>query len=365
MRTERPSGRSVEKLLGRLSAATSDIWASQAVTAAVARASTLTAFSNFPLGLLRLPGDTAPLAARIPVTYRPIVPLTRAVQMELSSLPSVDLSGGARVLIAECIPATDPVGRLSRVGFEAIRDNRHLADGGLAITLVETLSVEALRAAISTHLPDILVISAHGKLSPNGLVAGLSIGDRTVLGGIGPLPPLVILSACHVAPRGAGAVSVADLLLREGAFAVLGTQVPVNVRRNAMLTVRFLANLAVAIGGDDSYGDNLLSVWRHVQAGNAVLDILDGNRRLREWGFGAGPGGRSVVEEFMRVTSADRLSRGDIYRDTEAVLGDMADKMDMGDKVRNWFRNPGYVPESIFYAFNGLPERILVRPVAP
>ena len=53
------------------------------------------------------------------------------------------------------------------------------------------------------------------------------------------MPPVVILSACYVAPRGSGAVSITDLLLREGAVAVLGTQVPVDVYHNAVLMTRF------------------------------------------------------------------------------------------------------------------------------
>ncbi|MBJ6613807.1 hypothetical protein [Streptomyces sp. I4(2020)] len=38
----------------------------------------LTVFSGFPLGLATLPGDTAPLAARLPLTYEPLLPLNRS-----------------------------------------------------------------------------------------------------------------------------------------------------------------------------------------------------------------------------------------------------------------------------------------------
>ncbi|MFC8407455.1 hypothetical protein ACFUG9_28280 [Streptomyces griseoincarnatus] len=40
----------------------------------------LTVFSGFPLGLATPPGDTAPLAARLPLTYEPLLPLSRTVQ---------------------------------------------------------------------------------------------------------------------------------------------------------------------------------------------------------------------------------------------------------------------------------------------
>ena len=362
MRMPRPTGKGVARLLDRLAAATAHLW-TPAVTATVARASALSAFSNFPLGLLRLPGDTSPLSARIPITYRPLLPLTRAIQMELSYVPLVDLSEGVEVLVAECIPKTDAVGALSRRSWAAAKEMLAPRIGErVAVDLVETPSVGAVREAINARRPDIIVISAHGALSPTGNLAGLSIGDEVVLGpGLGPLPPVVILSACHVAPRGAGTVSVVDLLLREGAIAVLGTQVPVNVRSDALLTVRLLVNIAEVLAGNADYGENLLQVWRHVQSGNAVLDILAGSPSLQAWGVSRAPSGRPVLQEFMSVRSVDRLRAGDIYADTESVLGTIADDMGVGDRVRNWFRNPGYVPESLFYAFAGSPERIHLR----
>ena len=92
-----PRGHVVRRLLDRLDAATTDLW-TEALAALVARASSLTVFSNFPLGLLRLPGDTSPLCAHVPIAYRPLLPLTRTVQTELTYIPSTDLSMGPRVL---------------------------------------------------------------------------------------------------------------------------------------------------------------------------------------------------------------------------------------------------------------------------
>jgi len=62
----------------------------------------------------------------------------------------------------------------------------------------------------------------------------------------------------------------------------------------------------------------------------------------------------------MSVRSVGQLRN--IYRDTERVLGEIADDLGMGSKVRNWFQRPGYVPESLFYVFAGKPERIYLRP---
>lgn len=360
MQAARPTGKAVARLLDRIADSTEHLW-TPAVTATVARASSLTTFSNFPIGLLRLPGDSAPIAARVPVSYRPLLPLTRAVQAELTYVPRIDLSERVKVLVTECIPATDPVGALSRLGW-ATAGEMLACDAGdrIAVDRVEASSTDELRAAITAYRPHILIISAHGVLAGNA--AGLSIGGRVVLGPeLGPLPPVVILSACHTAPRGAGTISVADLLLRQGAIAVLGTQVPVDVGRNTILSARFLVNIAEVLEGRGDFGDNLLEVWRHVQSGNAVNDILSGNPMLQAWGASQGPSGQPVLVEFMSERSIGRLSAGDIYNATETVLGEIADEMGLGDRVRNWFRNPGYVPESLFYSFAGSPDRVHLR----
>ncbi|MFI5642941.1 CHAT domain-containing protein [Streptomyces goshikiensis] len=344
---------SVWKMLRRLDAAARPLF-TDPVIEAIHSASSLTVFTNFPLGLVTMPGDTAPLAARLPITYEPLLPLTQAIQRDFSGLGNIDWSNGIRVLIAECIPGSDPVGQISRIGWRTVRDVVANSQN-VELVYAETLSVEALRAAVKEHQPDMLILSAHGRVRNN--VAGLVIGEDThITLGLDPAPAVVVLSACHVAPRGAGTVSVTDLLLREGASAVLGTQVPVQVHRNAMLTTRFLVNIVEAIS--EHAFDTLLDVWRHVQGSNTVNDILWATPSLTEWGLEPGPDGMAPLTEFMTIRSAGRLRGPHIYKDTEEVLGEIADDAGRGQQVRNWFQRPGYVPESLFYLFAGRPERI-------
>lgn len=349
--------RSVEKLLSRLNAVVRPLF-TEPVMEAISRASMLTVFSNFPLGLATLPGDTAPLAARLPLTYEPLLPLTRTVQKAGAVAVGVEWKNRIRVLVAECIPASDPVGRISRDGWRITQDT--LKDvKGLSIHAVQTLSLDALREAVSEHTPDLLIISAHGTLVAN--TAAIVIGDEPhVELGLQHTPPVIVLSACHVAPRGSSAVSIADLLLREGALAVLGTQVPVDVRRNMMLTGRLLTNLADHLINQGRHA-TLLEVWHHTQTTNTVNDILMSTPSLSSWGRTPGPGGGlAPLQEFMISRSAGRLRGAHIYQDTEQVLGEIADDQGRGERVRNWFRRPGYVPESLFYLFAGRPERILI-----
>ena len=170
-----PRGAVVWRLLDRLNAATASLW-TPALMQAVVSASTLTVFSNFPLGLLRLPGDSSPLSTRVPIAYRPLLPLTRTLQAELNYLPALDLSEHVRVLVAECIPANDPVGALSRAGWDIAEEIPANAADRLTLTVVEALSVDALQAAITEYEPQILIISAHGVLSPTAMSPAFKSG---------------------------------------------------------------------------------------------------------------------------------------------------------------------------------------------
>jgi hypothetical protein len=356
---------SVWRLLKRLNEAAASVLSEEAVQL-IARASRVTAFSNFPVGLLSLPGDSAPLLCRVPITYRPLLPLTRTIQFELADSPVVDFTNGFRVLVAECIPPADPVGRLSRAGWteahRIVAQSDHASE--MTFEREDVDSVDTLNWLIAERQPQLLVLSAHGALDRTGNTAGIVIGETLCLGPeFERMAPVVILSACHVAPRGGAAVAITDLLLRQGAIAVLGTQVPVDVRRNAMLTVRFLLYVMEVRAGREPH-DTLLDVWHRVQTSNAINDILDGSASLHEWGLSKAPSGLPILTEFMMVRSPGAIRLGEVYRDTERVLATIADEQGEGARIRALFRSPGYVPESIFYLFAGRPDRVLLRPPA-
>ncbi|MFF9150325.1 CHAT domain-containing protein [Streptomyces sp. NPDC014861] len=355
----RHNSAAVKRLFTRLNEAAQPLWTAE-LKAAIRHASYLAVFSDFPLGLLTMPGDSAPLCARLPVTYRPLQPLTRMMQQQLSAPPAIGLDGTINVLVAECIPVSDPVGRMSRQGWDTACETAAPNSATLTITQAETPTLAALQRSVARHRPDVLIISAHGTMAGN--MAALVIGDEPHLDlGLDRMPPVVILSACHVAPRGTGAVSITDLLLREGALAVLGTQVPVDVGRNAMLMVRFMVYLAKENTKPGQFS-TILDVWHHVQTSNAVNDIIDASPSLKKWATRTTVDGLPVLVEFMSNRATGRIRPPHVYDDTEHVLGEIADEQGQGDRVRNWFRRPGYVPESLFYVFAGRPDRIHLTP---
>jgi len=236
-----------------------------------------------------------------------------------------------------------------------------LSGAPMRVVIEETLSAAAVSVAVERHRPDVLIMSAHGVYSRESNVAGLRIGDDFSLGlDLGPMPPLVVLSACASGPRGGGAVAVTDLLIRQGAFAVISTLVPVRVDHNAVFMNRLFLYVNEAIKGTEDH-TTLMDLWHRVQTNTVIIDILYGNRRLNDWGHRT-VDGMSPVAEFMGGRSAGRIRTSHLYEDAQAVLLEIADEQGMRDKVENWLRTPGYVPESMMYTVVGDPTRIRFRP---
>lgn len=356
--TARPAA--VRKLLTRLNAETTNLWSDELVMA-IKSSSMIDAFTNFPIGLLTLPGDTAPLSSRLPVSYRSVNPLTRALQFELSPWQPHVFGEGLGVLVAECIPSSDAVGRLSRRGWEAVAHEMKSSGEKVKVTLAETLTKDALRAAIAKFRPDVLVLSAHGFSIPESNVAGVTIGTEPSLGDdLGDMPPLVILSACHTSPRGGGVVNVGDLLVRAGARAVLSTLVPVDVTHNSQTMSRFFRYLSKAMAGDTGREHtSVLEVWHETQLLNVVIDLTYGHSNLQNWAF-ARDGGPSPIEQFMSSDHGVPLRGPHVYEDAERRLLKVAARTGDAERVRSWLQSPGYLPESLMYTLIGDPQLLLV-----
>lgn len=347
----------VWKILSRLGKAITRALGPEAVSL-LGRSTSVSAFTNFPVGLAILPGDTAPLVCRVPVSLLPVQPLTRCLQHELLRRPFIYLRQELRVLIAECLSPSDRIRPYSMRGWalvqEIVRDHP-----GAVCEIVEIASPEELREHLKGGRYQILILSAHGHYDTDLNMATLVIGNKSIAGPeLGPMPPLVILSACHTAPRGRSAVSVADLLFAGGASAVLGTLVPIEVRRNAMSMVRLFTYVMETIRGTEQHR-TFDEIWHRVATSNAVNEVLSASESLNKWAT-AGGHEKSVIHEFMRVRSKGSLRRGHIYEDTEAVLQEIANERGIGRRFRATMVSQRYIPESVFYTFVGRPDRIVL-----
>ncbi|MDR4228349.1 CHAT domain-containing protein [Bacillus mojavensis] len=326
------------------------------------RASHITAFTDFPVGLAILPGYDDPLCCIKPISYRSLTPLTRALQMELPRVGELYIGKGFKVVIAECLLPEDGIRKASdsawKMAVEMLNSNKNVN-----VSYSEIKDVEELKTFLGANTDaDILVISAHGYYDDKKNVAGLWIGDDLWFAADDDeiiVPPIVILSACHVSPRGGGAVTVTDLLHRKGAKAILGTLIPVNVFSNAILTIRLFVYICEALSGRGKMR-TLNDAWRMVVASNAVHEIISSSRNFKKWAQSKTYGGHSIIEEFGLVRSTGRLRYGFVYTDTISILEEMAKETGFQKEFKSSIASQGVFPESCFYVWSGTPENVIL-----
>lgn len=328
------------------------------VHAGLRRASSVTVFSDFPIGLAILPGDSSPLNMRVPLNQLALTPLTRCLQFELLPKPFFDWSSGVRVLIAECLSPTDPLWAHSDHVWTLVAETLNATQGSRC-DIVAITDEGHLNAVLRAEPYDLLILSAHGAYDRSSNMAGICIRETpSLLLDTEQVPPVVVLSACEVSPRAFGAVSAADLLFRQGASVVIGTLVPIDLRRNAFLLIRFASYIGDAIEGRTQF-DTLGQLWRHVLSTHAVHDIYAASRRVQRWAFSF-QNGLTVDAEFKNVRSVGRLHGGTIHKDSETVLLEIARDRGFEDVLRWTLQSQGYFPESVFYALLGRGDRIVL-----
>ena len=325
--------------------------------------SQITVFSDFPIGLAILPKTSAPLCCFKSISYRPLTPLTRAFQCEITKFPQVYMGRGKTlgILFIECVDAGDRIRSHCDV-FKKELDALVKSHGEAVLFIEEAHSVDDFKNLLNKYKGiDILVVSAHGSYNPDNNVASLIIGKEHWLATDNDIrvPPLVLLSACHVMPRGHGAVTVGDVFLRAGALAVLGTFIPVDVIRNAKLLLRFFINFFQVRDGW-SHMRTLDEVWCHTVGSHAIHEILDSSEKLSKWAITKMSDGTFPEKEFKRL-AANEVRRIHVYDDTEKLLRNIAERYGMRKYFESLVQGKNYFPESVFYQFIGAPENIFVR----
>jgi hypothetical protein len=122
---------------------------------------------------------------------------------------------------------------------------------------------------------------------------------------------------------------------------------------------RFFTYLAAGMIGELPLR-TVQDAWHHTIVTNAVNDIVDGNAKMRAWAH-EGRQDQTVIHEFMTKRSVGRIRGTHVYTDSEEILLEIARDRGIETRFLEWMRHPGYVPESLFYAVLGWPERILLK----
>ena len=323
----------------------------------------ITIFSDFPVGIVILDGEEVPLQCYKSISYQPLTPLTRRVQQEMLKKQQYYLGNHCKIAIAECIPNDKEnkliyqMGELLCSSLSSIQKDTK----NLQFSRKDISSIEEMKQFIADNLDaDILYISAHGYYDRNKNMAGIVIGKQRWMASENlPTPPIVILSACHTAPRGFGCISIADMFLRNGALAVLGTFIPVNAQHNMILMTRLFVYIAEAQRKNPQY-KTLSDAWSGIVASNAIHELMSTSDRFQRWMHDPGKRGISRIEDFQLNRCVGRLRQTHIYSDTITILKELLEDEDMAGKFDNIISQNDYFPESFFYQLLGCPENIFL-----
>lgn len=328
------------------------------------RARNITIFSDLPLGLAVLENTEVPLQCYKNISYKPLSPLTRNFEIEMVKSPQIYLGKQCKIAFAECI-IPDKENLYVRKMSEIVRDTlleMQKEYSNMLFQYGETYTINEIKKFISDNVDaDILYISAHGHYAKESNMAGLMIGNEFWMADENDIhvPPVVILSACHVSPRGSGAVNVADLFIRAGAIAVLGTFIPVNAKRNTILMTRLFTYILEAQKGSDQY-KTLADAWSGIVSTNAIHELIQSSKRFEEWMYGKNARGKVRMIEFQLERCVKRLHPATIYSDTISIIKEMLAEEGMEGKFGNILDQRDFFPESYFYQFIGYPENVFL-----
>jgi len=327
-------------------------------------ANQITVYSDFPIGLAIFDDDDISLHSYKKVTYHSLSPLINSLQFELPTIFEIDFTKKIKVLFAECVIDNQNNGFIRKCSKKLLDHLKSLYknEGKIEVAYRETLSVASLMSFIRDNPDaDVLYISAHGFYSPQRNMAGLSIGNEDWLAEEHfKVPPLVILSACHTTPRGAGCISVSDMLLRWGAVAVLGTYIPIKAQRNIYLMARFFSSISRALCHVSSCKD-LLECWNDNTVTNIIMEFIAETPGFRKWMYGQNGDGTIRLNEFERRLTSRRWLAGNAYKTACEIIYEMLNEEGQSGRFANLLSRQDYFPEMSFYQWEGMPESIILQ----
>ena len=329
---------------------------------AINMAKHITVFSDFPIGLSVMGDADTSLQCYKEISYRPLTPLTRCFQNEMVKHRQIYYGSRCKIAFAECVP-DDSQNKLVRSSSAAIINSlKKVCENNEKMEYVyaETLTIQELKDFVLKNSDaDILHISAHGYYDRKKNIAGLMVGQEFWMGDDNDymVPPVVILSACHVSPRGSGTVNVADMFIRAGAEAVLGTFVPVDAQRNMILINRLYSYIDDAQKGGKMY-KTLSEAWSGVVATNAIHEIAASSQKFFQWIMSKNIYGEIRLMDFSMKRSPGRLYGSSMYKDTIKILKEMLHDEGMDGKFDDILSMDNYFPESFFYQWIGFPENV-------
>lgn len=321
-------------------------------------------FSDFPLGMIILPGTDTSLFCFKQVSHLPITPLTRCAQIELVKHPLIYLGNKCKILFIDCISGNSytniKIKERTKDIFETV-DICKKNNEKFLFDFYEVTDVDTLKKTLNKSDAHILILSAHGFYDREKNITGIQVGTEEWLGTDNDykVPPVVLMSSCHVSPRGSGCVNIADMFFRCGAETILGTLIPISVERNLVLFSRLLLYIAEAQKGSKQY-KNISEVWSGVVTTNAIHELIESSSRLKKWMYSNNKNGILRLEDFELNRCPGRIKSTTAYADSICIIKEMLFEEGMQNSFSNILDLNDYFPESSFYEWMGCPENVLL-----
>lgn len=297
------------------------------------------------------------------ISYRPLTPLTRQLQIEMLKTRECYFGKKSKIAFAECLINNEEnrfVYEDSEMVYRVLQQFSN-ENKGISLAYEQTQSISDIIKFINDNCDaDILYISAHGYYDKYNNQAGIMVGNEFWIASEDiHVPSVVILSACHTSPRGIGVVNIADLLIRNGAIAVLSTFIPINAKRNMILMTRFFSYILEAQNGNKQY-KTLADLWSGLVASNAIHEMMFESPHFKKWMHSLNKNGTPRIIDFQLNRSKGRLRLTHIYSDTIQIIKEMLAEEDICNKFSNILDKKDYFPETLFYQLIGSPENVFL-----
>lgn len=170
--------------------------------------------------------------------------------------------------------------------------NGYPISDSVSVTYKDVRTISEVKDALNAFDGSILIFDCHGSHGGKADTGWLHIGNEKLntweLAHIARVPPIVLLSACLTSPIAGSHASVANGLLRSGAFSVLGTFLAVDAIASAIFVARLIFRVDSFLSAIVKLGFERIS-WRKIISGflqmsyaTDVLRYLESSRFLTE-----------------------------------------------------------------------------------
>ena len=186
-------------------------------------------------------------------------------QSALGAIQNVPAKALRDILIIRSFQKHDKIKPFLEVGISAFP-----LENGVTTTIIDVSSTNDVINALNNFSGGIVIFDCHGDHNGNEGEGWLQIGKERLntwtLFDKARVPPIVMLSACSTAPIAGSHASVANGLIRSGAYCVIGTFLPVDAAASSAFISRIVYRIDAFLPAIQKLGYEAIT-WRSLISG--------------------------------------------------------------------------------------------------